>query len=110
MFGKWQQHSNLPGVVQRYIEHDDFFVRQVQQDIEPVVDANTRERNETGGWNADRTMKKVASVPATLWYDWVAEWQRKGLLPPHSHPEFSRMANELTRKRVRDGDYGKFRV
>jgi hypothetical protein len=109
--GDWRPHARFQGVKERYINDDDYgIVRHLQQDAEPVIDAVTRERNETGGWNADRTMKKVASVPAIVYYDWVAEWQMKGMLPPHHHPEFSRMCNELVRQRVRDGDYAKFRV
>ena len=106
----WQRHSNFGDVAQRYFEQDGELYRQKVQDIEPIVDATTRERNDTGGWTANRKMRKAASIPASLYYDWIVQWQREGLLPDMSHPDFSQMANDLCLKRVRDGDYSKFRV
>jgi hypothetical protein len=106
----WQAHPNLEDAKVRYHWDDGHLVRQVQQDAEPLLDANQRERNDTQGWNATRTMKKVASIPASLYYDWVVEWQMKGLLPEMWHPEFSKRANELCRQRVRDSDWSGFRL
>ncbi len=106
----WEQHPNFADARVRYHLDDGHVVRQVQQDAEPVLEANRRLSNETGGWNRDRTMKKVASVPATVFYSWVVEWQYKGLLPDMTHPEFQRMANDLCLKRVRDSDYSGFRI
>lgn len=106
----WHQHGNFDDVAQRYFEQDGVLHRQKVQDIEPAIDANTRERNETGGWTRQRTMRKAASIPATVYYDWIVEWQRRGDLPDMTHPEFHTKANELCLKRVKDGDYGKFRI
>lgn len=106
----WHKHANFDDVAQRYFEQDGQIVRQKVQDIEPAVDRNTRERNETGGWTSGRKMRKAASIPASLYYDWIVQWQKEGLLPDMSHPDFSEMANALCLKRVRDGDYSKFRV
>lgn len=110
MATEWQKHGNFEDVAQRYIFDDDKIVRHNVQDIEPAIDANTRLRNETGGWTEGRRMRKAASIPATVYYDWIVEWQREGLLPDMTHPEFSQMANALCLKRVRDGDYSKFRI
>lgn len=112
MWGKWHRHPNLPDVAVRYVdgfEGDTVFAREKRQDIEPIVDANTRERLETGGWAAGRNMRKAASIPASLYYDWISEWQRQGLLDMKD-PEFSQKANDLCLKRVRDSEYGKFRI
>lgn len=112
MFGKWHRHPNLPDVAVRYLDGfdgDNNFARQKVQDIEPIINDNTRERNETQGWNSKRTGRKAASIPATVYYDWIAEWQKKGLLDMKD-PDFSRKANDLCLKRVRDSDYGKFRI
>lgn len=106
----WERHPNLPDAKVRYHWDDGHLVRQVQQDAEPLLEAIKAERSETQGWNSARTMKKVASIPASTYYDWIVEWQRKGLLPDMSHRDFSRMANELCRKRVRDSDYAGFRL
>lgn len=106
----WHKHANFDDVAQRYFEQDGTLYRQKVQDIEPAVDANTRERNDTGGWTAGRKMRKAASIPASLYYDWIVQWQKEGLLPDMTHPEFSTMANNLCLKRVKDGDYSKFRI
>lgn len=106
----WERHSNFSDAKVRYHWDDGNLTRQVQQDVEPLLDANARERNDTGGWNTNRTMKKVASIPTSLYYAWVVEWQRQGLLPEMTHRDFSRMANDLCKKRVRDGDYSGFKV
>lgn len=106
----WTQHPNFADARVRYLENDGELVRHVQQDAAPIMDANKRLANETGGWNSSRSMKKVASVPATLWYSWIVDWQRRGLLPDMSHPQFSEMANALCVKRVKDGDWSRFSV
>lgn len=106
----WHRHPNFADVVQREFWQDDMLVRQRVQDVEPIVDANTRERNETGGWAAGRKMRKAASIPASVYYDWIVQWQKEGLLPDMTHPDFSALANDLCLKRVKDGDYSKFRV
>lgn len=106
----WHQHTNFADVRQRYFEQDGQLIRQRVQDVEPVIDRNTRERNETGGWTASRSMRKAASIPASLYYEWIVQWQKEGLLPDMSHKDFSEMANNLCLKRVKDGDFSKFRV
>lgn len=112
MFERWGAHPSLPGVAVRYRDgyaNDDTFGREMVQDIEPGIDAATRERNETQGWNTGRTARKAASIPAIVYYDWVAEWERQGLLTI-GDPEFERKANDLCLKRVRDSDFSKFKV
>lgn len=109
---RWYRHPNLPDVAVRYVDgfaNDTTFARQKVQDIAPIVSQNTRERYETQGWNAGRTMRKAASIPSTVYYDWIAEWQREGKLVL-GDPEFGSKANELCLKRVRDMEYNKFRV
>ena len=64
----WHRHSNFGDVAQRYVEQDGTLYRQKVQDIEPIVDAATHERNSTGGWTENRKMRKAATVPASLWY------------------------------------------
>lgn len=106
----WHRHANFGDVAQRYFEEDGRLIRQKVQDIEPVVEANKRLSNETGGWTENRKFRKAASIPASLYYDWISTWQKEGRLPDMTHPDFSEMANNLCLQRVRDGDYSKFRV
>lgn len=86
------------------------FHRQYTQDVEPAIDANTRVRNETNGWNADRTVRKVGSIPVTVVYDKIREWHREGRLPDRGHPMYSRVLNDLLKDMLRDRDYAKFRT
>ena len=112
MWDKWHQHPNLPDVAVRYtdgFEGDTVFAREKRQDIAPIIDDNQQERNETQGWTQSRQGRKAASIPATVYYDWIAEWQRQGALDLKD-PEFSRKANDLCLKRVRDSEYGKFKI
>lgn len=106
----WTAHPNHPDAKVRYFEQDGKLHRQVQQNVDAALDMNRRVSNETGGWTPNRTMRKAASIPATLYYDWIVEWQRKGLLPDMTHPEFERKCNELCLRRVRSGDYSGFSV
>lgn len=111
MLGRWK-HTGFDDIKEIHLDghHGDNEIRRVlQQDIEPIVDANTRERNETGGWNRERTMQKVGSIPATVYYDWIAEWQRQGKIAL-GDPNFSREVNRLCAARLRDSDYSKFRT
>jgi len=102
----WKPHSNLDGVFERYIPGDgNKFHRQKVQDVAPILEHNTRVRNETNG----RTKgggRMVASIPATVYYDWIAEWTRKGLIGPGNMSG----VNDLLIKRIRDRDFSKFRM
>ena len=112
MFGKWRPHESLPGVAVRYHDgmgNDTTFAREMMQDAAPAIEANQIERNETQGWNSSRTGRKAASIPATVYYDWIAQWQREGVLDMKD-PEFERKANDLCLARVRDSDFSKFKV
>ena len=102
----WKRHGNLLGVAERYIPTDDGFARQKVQDIEPIVDDNRRLANETDGRSAGGSFRKVGSIPATVYYQWIVEWQRKGLIGPGNMDR----VNELCLQRLRDSDYAKFRT
>lgn len=106
----WTQHPNHPDAAVRYFEQDGKLHREVRQNVDPLLDQNRRLSNETGGWTQNRTMRKAASIPATLYYAWIVEWQRKGDLPDMTHPEFEKMANALCLKRVKSGDYSRFAI
>jgi hypothetical protein len=107
----WRRHDNAPDVAVRFVDADGTkFHQQYVQDIEPIVDANTRERNETGGWAIDRSKRKVGSVPVSVVWDKIREWQRRGELPPHGNPLFSSMLNQKLVEMLRDRDYAKFRT
>lgn len=107
----WRVHEQGPDVRTRYVDGEGrLFHRQFVQDVQPAVDANTRERNETNGWSADRSKRKIGSLPVTIVWDKIREWERKGLLPPPGSPLYGNTLNRLLVDMLRDRDYSKFRT
>ncbi len=105
---RWKPHGALVGVFERYIDgfaNDDEFHRQKVQDIAPILDFNSRVRNETNGATPGGG-RHVARIPATIYYDWVAEWTKKGLVGPGNMAGL----NDLLLTRLRDPDYSKFKT
>ncbi len=105
---RWKKHSTLDGVFERYVDgfaNDTEFHRQKVQDVQPILDDNTRVRNESNGRTREGG-RKVGSIPATIYYDWVKEWTTKGLVEPGNMAGL----NDLLLARLRDPDYSKFRT
>ena len=103
---RWKPHGSLHGVYERYIDgyaNDDTFHRQKVQDIAPILDYNSRVRNETNGATKEGG-RHVGRIPATVYYDWVKEWTGKGLVGPGNMAGL----NDLLLARLRDPDYSKF--
>ena len=108
----WRRHANAPDVSVRFVDGEGtrFYKQYVQHDVEPLLDHNTRVRNDTNGFLPDRSARKVGSIPVTVVWDKVREWQRMGELPPHDNPLFSPMLNEKLKELLKDRDYSKFRT
>jgi len=107
----WRRHEQAADVATRFVDGEGkTFHRQFVQDVEPLVDQNTRIRNETNGWSADRSKRKVGSVPVTIVWDKMREWERKGLLPAPGTPGYGHTLNRLLVDLLRDRDYSKFRT
>ena len=105
---RWRPHSALPGVAERYIDgfaNDDTFHRQKVQDVAPILDYNARIRGTSNGKTAGGG-RHVGRIPSTVYYDWIAEWEREGLIGPGNMGGL----NDLLLARLRDGDYSKFRT
>jgi len=105
---RWKPHSALNGVYERYVDgfaNDTEFHRQKVQDVAPIIDFNTRVRNETNGATQGGG-RHVGRIPATVYYDWVAEWTKKGLVGPGNMSGL----NDLLVARLRDADFAKFRT
>lgn len=104
----WKPHSALVGVYERYVDgfaNDTEFHRQKVQDIAPIIDFNTRVRNETNGKTPEGG-RHVGRIPATIYYDWVAEWTREGKIGPGNMSPL----NDLLLGRLRNRDFAKFRA
>lgn len=43
------------------------------QDVQHILDHNGRMATENDGWNADKTMRRAASIPMNL----ISEWKQK---------------------------------
>ena len=72
----------------------------VTQDVEPILDRNQALANHNDGWNGDRTMRRVASIPNVV----LDRYRRKGI--NLLRPEF----RDDLRKLMNDSDYRKLRT
>lgn len=107
----WRRHENAPDVAVRYIDGDGrLFHEQYVQDVEPIIEQNTALRNYNGGWAPDRSKRKVGTLPVTIVWDKIREWQAKGELPAHGTPGFSKELNRKLVELLKDRDYSKFRT
>ena len=105
---RWKPHASLPGVAERFIDgvgSDTTFHRQKVQDVEPIINKATQIRNETNGRTPEGG-RHVGRIPATVYYDWVAEWTRQGKIGPGNMSGL----NDLLLSRLRDRDYAKFKT
>lgn len=110
VFG-WHRHGNAPDVAMRYIDGDGKLIHtQFHQDVEPLIEENTRERNETGGWSEDRSRRKIGSIPVSIVWEKEREWEAKGLLPARTDSMYGHALNHLLVELLRDRDYEKFRT
>jgi len=110
MLGQWR-HSATPGVVEKY-EHghgDEAVITQKKrQDVGAILDRNRRIANETDGRTAEGG-RFLGSIPNLVFYDWIAEWERQGLISPGA-PGGMAPVNDLLKKKLRDSDYSKLRT
>ena len=105
---RWKRHSSLPGVFERYVDgyaNDTTFHRQKVQDVEPIIDKATQIRNETNGATLEGG-RHVGRIPATVYYDWIAEFERQGKIAPGNMAGL----NDLLLGKLRDSTYSKFRT
>ena len=105
---RWRRHPTMPDVAERYVDgfaNDIEFYRQKVQDVAPIIDRNRRIRNETNGRTREGG-RYLGSIPATVYYEWIIEWQRKGLIGPGNMDA----VNDLLKQKLRDSDYSKFRA
>lgn len=64
------------GNVTSVFHHDDMSdVSAIQtiQDVEPILDNNKRLQTENDGFNKDRDMKRIASIPLVIAQRWMQE-------------------------------------
>lgn len=103
---KWQRRWDGVGV--RIVDDDGMkYHRQFVQDVEPIINNNTRIRNETNGKVGEG--RRVGSIPTTIVYDKIREWTAQGRLDPNA-PTYSLKLNNLLKELLRDRDYAKFRT
>lgn len=103
---KWT--SSQPGVAQRAAggDGDKFFVETVQ-DVQPILDWNQRRRNESDGYNADRSMRHVARIPVIVAKIWRAKYGVDVLNPEHSDKVRDLLNDpEWSKLRVSEGGFG----
>lgn len=109
---QWHRHHQWGDVAQRIVDDEGYtFHRQFVQNVEPIIDANTRIRNEANGRVAasETGARKVGSIPVTIVYDKIRKWHAEGRLD-RADPGYSMRLNELLKNMLRDRDYAKFRT
>lgn len=64
----------LPGVFERFVdgEGDKFHVEKVQ-DVAPILNRNKRLQTQDDGFNADRSGRRIASIPMAVHLRWLSE-------------------------------------
>ena len=105
---RWKPHASLNGVYERFIDgfaNDTEFHRQKVQDVAPIIDFNAKVRNETNGATPGGG-RHVGRIPATVYYEWVAEWTAQKKIGPGNMSGL----NDLLLGRLRDSDYAKFKT
>lgn len=109
-FGQWHKHYQWDDVVLRRLDGDGYqWHTQYRQDVEPCIDHNTKVRNETNGWLPDRSARKVGSIPVTVVYDKIREWERTGELK-RGEAGYGMRLNQKLKELLKDRDYAKFRT
>lgn len=74
----WQPFDPLPNGTKRWIRFDEKGEVQVRYEttapqLGAMLDNNSTARNHTTGFNQERTMKRVASIPYAVGLKWLAE-------------------------------------
>lgn len=88
----------FPGMARRFVDGEGrlFHVEKVQ-DVEPILERNKALRNAGDGFNADRSGRRIASIPMVVWLKWLAEG-----LDPRDHAAI--------RRKLRDPDWAYLRT
>lgn len=106
----WKRHTQWDDVAERYVDGEgSLYHRHFVQDVEPAIDHSTQVRNDTNGWLPDRSARKVGSIPVTIVWDKIREWEAQGELV-RGDPGYSMRLNHLLKNLLRDRDYSKFRT
>ncbi len=89
-------HVSAAGVRRWFVRDEDGLHVAAFQDVDAILDRNKAMANQNDGWNGDRTMRRVASIPLTLLMKWQAEegWD------PFDREHADRLARKLN-----DPDY-----
>lgn len=68
----------MRGVSNYYLEDEGKTYVEMTQDVQPFLDRNHRLRTDgTGGWNKDKSMRRMASIPLVVWQQWTVELGRQ---------------------------------
>ena len=108
IWNQWKPGAQI-GTIERYFEGEGSkFYRERVQDVAPILDRHRRVANATDG-KTEGGGRFIGSIPNVVYYDWIAEWQRQGLIDPNT-PGGMRPVNDLIRAKLRDSDFSKLRA
>ena len=75
-----------------------------QEDVEPVIERNHAMATHNDGWNPDKSMRRVGSIPQTL----LTEWRNnKGinLTDPNHFDELRKLMNDSDYRKLRSAEW-----
>lgn len=67
------QHSGWVEYL-RYDETEDKFAIELVSDVEPILEANKREANDTGGYGSTREWRHIANIPLIVIEIWKKQY------------------------------------
>jgi hypothetical protein len=100
---KWLLSSDPDrGVQTFYIPDGDQFHIETVQDVQPILEQNAALRNDgTGGWNKDKSWRRVASIPNAVMISFMQEL---------GHYPSTKRDWDFMRQKMNDIDYRKLRT
>lgn len=97
-----QVETTPDGVTESLLFHaDGSFALQRSQDVEPALEANRRLRAEGDGYSPSRELRRIASIPTVVQFEWI---RRYGVDP------LARGNEALLRRLLNDPDWRHLRT
>lgn len=92
--------ENEGGVVSRTVISDDGVIERRVQDVQPILDTNTRIANSSTGYTPSKDLKFVARIPLIV----IEQWKKEGvdIYDPNCEEEIMR--------RLNNGDWARLRT
>lgn len=92
--------GNIFDVKETLLFDNDGLIHRIKtQDVEPVLEEVKAKRDFNNGYSKSRNSRHLASIPMTIWFDWLQQYGKSFY-----------QDEVLLRRLLRDAGYAKFRV